>query len=279
MAQGNQAPSRELGGITTGWPAIDDGHSPVFAFGVVHELLGVASPVAAAARARPWLPPLAMMVHLACCALEQANQHDAHCRSVLWVGRDCWPSPLMLAAHPRMQALLQASLFIDASTVDDRAWALDVALRSNAACAVLGDCSRFSSVLSRRMQLAAERGGGLCVLARPAWEEQELSAACTRWRVMHAARDADANADEPAWHMRMLRCKAHGAAQLQSLGSTHNNTQAKQCLLQLDQRRGALVQHKLNDNQFGTISRDQSRDGVGTAAASHRGVSHTARSA
>jgi hypothetical protein len=211
-----------------------DALSGGLACGAVHELLGV-QPAGGAVRARPWLAPVSLMIHLACCVQEGSEKSGAVGGQagglVLWIGRDCWPSPLALHAHPRTRALLCASVYVEAASADERAWALDVALRSGAACAVMGDASGLGFVLSRRLQLAAQGGPALCVLARPAWEEHHPSAASTRWLVSNAA------SDTPAWHVRMLRCKGSGAM----LGETQRQTEVRHGIIESNEAAGRLV--------------------------------------
>jgi hypothetical protein len=240
--------------------------------GVVHELLGVGE---AGERARPWLPPVAIMVHLASCQLilSQAGSR------VVWIGRECWPCPLMLRRHAHLQQLLEASVYVDARSVDDRAWAMDVALRNASACVVAGDCSGFSFVLSRRMQLAAHGHGVLCVLARPAWEEAELSAAATRWRIRWAAMQEHASQagaparspsgaaqrvvaldvvqahwqHGPAWHVEMLRCKGVGAL----LGDLQTYKEARRCVVRSDEATGRITDATLADTRQQQHARQQ----------------------
>jgi hypothetical protein len=82
-------------------------------------------------------------------------------------------------------------------------WAIDLAMRSAAVNVVIADCSRLRMAESRRLQLAAERGRALALLARPAWEGGELSAASTRWRVRRSPSPSSA----PRWIVELLRCK------------------------------------------------------------------------
>jgi hypothetical protein len=223
--------------------------------GMLHELLGVKPLASSLAKARPWLPPLAIVMHIACCALEQTTQAASSLASaaprVLWIGKDCWPSPLALDAHPRTRALLHASVFIDASSVDERAWALDVALRSRVPRVVVADVSGLSFAHSRRLQLAIEGSACLCLIARPAWEEHEPSAAGTRWLVSNAM------GERPAWDVRMLRCKG----QAQALGEAQRNVEARHGTVELDAQTAAIIPlARAGDGDCAATARD-SRDG------------------
>jgi hypothetical protein len=127
--------------------------------------------------------------------------------SILWIGRSVWPYAPTLGAS---SGLLHASIWIDAVRPCDRAWSAELSLRSGACAAVIADASGMDMSLTRRLQLAAasaeERcgaGAAICLLARPAWERWELSAATTRWLV-----EPVAAAGVHRQRVRLLRCKA-----------------------------------------------------------------------
>ncbi|MCA9285396.1 MAG: hypothetical protein KDA22_09290, partial [Phycisphaerales bacterium] len=121
---------------------------------------------------------------------------------VLWIGRACWPG-MRSMTRPRVipvpvpvprrdsdrhidmqdRTLLNRSLLLDAHDASERLWAIDLGLRCPAVAAVIADASGFDMGATRRLQLAAEAGGALAILARPPWELSRLSAASTRWRV------------------------------------------------------------------------------------------------
>lgn len=65
----------------------------------------------------------------------------------------------------------------------DRLWALEQALRCPAVAVVLARVGRVSSVVLRRLQLAAEATGGLGLLLRPASVKVEPSWAAVRFEV------------------------------------------------------------------------------------------------
>ena len=154
--------------------------------------------------------------------------------AVVWIGRRVWPhAPMLLREGERGddsggehgQALLRQSVFIDPPVRgggrsrtsggrgtskgtsggggDLRVWAMDLALRSPAVSVVIADGSGLSMAATRRLQLAAEAGHGLALLARPANDLTELSAAATRWRVCREP----ASHQRPRWTVELLRCK------------------------------------------------------------------------
>ena len=93
---------------------------------------------------------------------------------------------------------------------------MEEALRCTAvtgALLALGDTSdhgetRLDLTATRRLQLAAEAGGGLGLLLGPDAPGPEHTAAATRWRVgsLHAAGDGY-GLDDPRWQLELLRAR------------------------------------------------------------------------
>ncbi len=198
-----------------------DGSAPHadLAFGALHEWFGLASDSQSNAQslAQPlakslslWIPPLCLLAHLAACSLAPLSSPvssispvtpRAATPAILWIGQRVWPYGHALKRHPR---LFEASICINTHDKAQQFWAIDLALRSAGTGAVIiADASGLPLAMSRRLQLAAESGGSLALLARPPWEERELSVAATRWRVRSAA----GSSDTPRWSLTLMRCK------------------------------------------------------------------------
>ncbi|MGD9688312.1 MAG: ImuA family protein [Phycisphaerales bacterium] len=125
--------------------------------------------------------------------------------SCVWIGRGVWPNPAAMArVSPR---LLRGSIFVDPCGHDERVWAIDLALRARGVAVVIGDASRLTMSESRRLQLAAEAGGTLGLLARAWTEAHELSAARTRWLVVPSAESGSTFDADQRWTVELLRCK------------------------------------------------------------------------
>ncbi|MDX2017809.1 MAG: hypothetical protein SFY95_09265 [Planctomycetota bacterium] len=113
-----------------------------------------------------------------------------------------WPHALAAAGLDVSRCLV-----IDAA--QDRAWAMDVALRAGAL--VLGDASGLDLFLTRRLQLAAESSGALALLTRS--DLRTPSAAATRWSIeplAHGMREASGESDASharRWSVELVRCK------------------------------------------------------------------------
>lgn len=77
-------------------------------------------------------------------------------------------------------------LYLVRSKVAEQAWAVAECLRCRGVAAVVAAPPRLSRVEARRLQLAAERGGGVGLLLRPAGKASTEFAAATRWIVSPA---------------------------------------------------------------------------------------------
>jgi len=234
-------------GLASGWPSLDawlgQAGGVGLARGVLHEWLGLDETT----HARPvaWRPPLFVLTELAARAFEDVR---ARGRSllVLWIGRRVWPyAPTLVHRHvarevsppwgaaqpgskqlevefraggwaPRVtaadQELLAHSLFLDPPNEEVRLWALDVALRSDAVCAVVADGSRLAMAATRRLQLAARAGDALALFARPAHEVRELSCASTRCLVRRVPFAGRAGGHALRFELELLRAKSSGFA-------------------------------------------------------------------
>lgn len=174
--------------MKTGWPVVDDELlAGGLKTGAIHEWMSVA-----AGRSR-WLPPLGLLIHLARNALTE---------KILWVGSRVRPTVAALGTAK----LLERSLLIDPADDATRLWAIDAALRCGG-CVVIADGSRLSMTDTRRLQLAAEAGQSVGLLARPQADQQALSSAATRWLVM-----PEVSGDlHPRWRIQLVRGKGRHA--------------------------------------------------------------------
>ena len=77
---------------------------------------------------------------------------------------------------------LQQLLIVESDTEADRLWAVEQLLHAGAAATLLW-CDSIATTALRRLQLAAESGGGTALLFRPLAAEREHSVAALRLRV------------------------------------------------------------------------------------------------
>ncbi len=78
---------------------------------------------------------------------------------------------------------LDKVVFVRPQSDVDALWAVDQSLRTPAVAAVVADVERIDDRAARRMQLAAEQGGGLALLLRPASARRGPSWADIQWLV------------------------------------------------------------------------------------------------
>lgn len=194
--------------VRTCWLDVDHALGGVLRRGVIHEWFGEADDHS---------PPHAVLIHLAQRAA-RSNEHvqGGDGQRIIWIGRSCWPHPRALVRNENRD-LLNRSVFVDPSDEAARLWAIDHALRSAAITAVIADGHGIDMAQSRRLQLAAEAGGTLALIARPPHELDQLSAAFTRWRVSACVNRAEGEGgtgggtarggDRPRWTIELLRCK------------------------------------------------------------------------
>ncbi len=221
--------------LATGWARDRSAPAADLAFGALHEWFGLASDTQSNAQPLApsltrslslWAPPLSLLAHLAACALAPLSSPAssitpvtprAATPAILWIGQRVWPYGHALKRQPR---LFDASICINTHDKAQQFWAIDLALRSAGTGAVIiADASGLPLAMSRRLQLAAESGGSLALLARPPWEERELSVAATRWRVRSAA----GSSDTPRWSLTLMRCKGSQAHDTHGTHDTHSH--------------------------------------------------------
>jgi hypothetical protein len=144
----------------------------------------------------PAQAPRAILAHVARAAMKTRLGEPGY-SSLIWIGRMCWPCPAVIPD------LLACSIWIDPPDAASRLWAIDLALRCKGVGAVIADGCGLDMGSSRRLQLAAEAGRTIGLLARPASEVRVLSAAATRWRVSLVPTEGK----RPRWTVELLRCK------------------------------------------------------------------------
>lgn len=165
----------------TGWPDVDAALGGGLRTGAVHEWHAPGN--ASRARDRAWSPPLTLLAHLAVSAA-RATAPDAQPGWIAWIGRRVWPYAPALARLGGA-ALVRRSLLVDPEAPGApamRLWAMDAALRCPA-LVVVADGSDLGLAETRRLQLSAESGASVGLLARPRWDRAARSAAATRWEV------------------------------------------------------------------------------------------------
>jgi hypothetical protein len=154
-----------------------------------------------------WSPPLTIMAAVAF----RTSQNEERPRHVVWVGRKCWPVfqlPCGMGAEFPGK-FLNRSVFLDPQNDAERFWVIGQALRCPGVHAVIADGSGMTQTISRRLQLAAEAGMAMGLIARPWWEAEEPSYAETRWEV----RPRSMGGMNPGWAIELMSCRGQRARQ------------------------------------------------------------------
>ena len=154
-------------GFTTTLDALDDLAGPnAFVRGVVHEILSE----------RGQGPPMFFATVLARAACGD--------RAIVW------SDPQSLLYPPAIAAVgipLSRLLVLRPKNEKDELWALTECLRCSGVGVALACPKHLSTIEARRLQLAAERGGGIGLLLRPKSAASTPYAAATRWLVSSIA--------------------------------------------------------------------------------------------
>lgn len=217
--------------LPTAWSSVDTAMGGGLPLAGLHEWFAEGSSGA----------PLGALVHLAWRRLAKELREGGPARGVFWIGRRAWPYPRSLvgalrgvldappSSPPADTTLLDASVFLDASSAAERLWCAEQCLRCRGAACVVMDGAGFDMAATRRLQLAASRAVGECsvlALSARAWEERRmLSAATTRW-VTRARAAADSA--EPSWEVELLRWKggaAHDAGVVEAAPAWERSTE------------------------------------------------------
>ena len=134
-----------------------------------------------------------------------------------------WAAPRLDLYGPGLADLgFDPERLIQARAGNDRdvLWTLEEGLRAGTLAAVVGEVSELDRTAGRRLQLAAEAGGGICFLLHRRFlarrRQAAPSAALTRWRVAPlASQSVEAGLGlalpgRARWQVELLRCR--GAA-------------------------------------------------------------------
>lgn len=170
----------------------------------LHEWLGVEEVQDSdAPQSQAWTPVVAVLMDAATQAWRDGGG------LVVWIGRAVWPYAVSLPPPVAADSVLIHP------APQERLWAIDLALRSQAVTAVVADGSGLSLRATRRLQLAAEAGRALALLARPGHEASQRSAAAYRWIVRTVPREMSSIQPQqrkqehhrPRWEVQLLRGK------------------------------------------------------------------------
>ena len=136
----------------------------------------------------------------------------------LWASREAWRDNLLVMIDSRRELYppaampfavdLSKTVFIRPEHPLDALWSLEQALRTRGIGAVVCDVDRLSPQACRRLQLAAEIGGGLGILMRPAQARGQPSFAEYRLLVQPLPPPIQCDATvSRRWRVELLRAR------------------------------------------------------------------------
>lgn len=203
-AQAGQ-PGRERA-FRTGLDALDAlAPGGAFARGAVHELLSMPS------QGKPLFVAMllarAASAPLAASPTNNLSDCESTSGALIWSDPDHELYPPALAAH----GIPLERLYVLRPGPADQVWAVAECLRCKGVGAVVAAMPRLTRIEARRLQLAAEAGGGAGIFIRPATRTTgtrgsggDAYAAATRWLV----RPAPGERTTQRWELRLLH--GHG---------------------------------------------------------------------
>jgi protein ImuA len=126
-------------------------------------------------------------------------------RALLWIAPDPDAYPPGLA---RLGLSARSLVLVRATKPTDALWAAEEALRCPAIAATLLIGPTPDLTAARRLQLAAETGGGIGLLLRSDSEDAGPTAALTRWRLTALPADTTPHhLGDPEWQVSLLRAR------------------------------------------------------------------------
>jgi hypothetical protein len=133
---------------------------------------------------------------------------------LVWIGRECWPSPLFLdellsfsengsSEKGKRIRLLQRCLFIAPRNDEERFWAIDIALRSPAIGFVVAACRKLPFTLSRRFTLAVRDHATVGIILESQPSKDQRCSATSVWRLT----PLPSSDMTPNWRLSLERLK------------------------------------------------------------------------
>lgn len=158
-----EAPERQGKAFQTGLGTLDSvAPGGGFAYGAIHELIGEGERL-----------PMFVAAYLARCGMGERG-------SVVW----CDPHHRLYPPAAAAVGLpLERLYWVRPTKPADEVWAIGEALRCRGVSVTVAQAGKLSRIEARRLQLAAETGGGVGLLLRPAKFASGEFAAATRWLV------------------------------------------------------------------------------------------------
>jgi protein ImuA len=128
---------------------------------------------------------------------------------VLWVARQ---AELYGLGLQRFGLAPERLILVQAGAETEILWAMEEGLRTPGLTAVVGELHALDLTAGRRLQLAAEAGGGTGLVLRPADSQAGAGAACSRWRVAPWPSAQGGGDGWTCWRLVLERCRGVAGA-------------------------------------------------------------------
>jgi protein ImuA len=128
---------------------------------------------------------------------------------VLWVARQ---AELYGPGLARFGLAPERLILVQAGSESDLLWAMEEGLRTPGLVAVVGELHALDLTAARRLQLAAEAGGGTGLALRPEESQTGAGAACSRWRVKAWPSGQGEETGWTCWRLALERCRGVAGA-------------------------------------------------------------------
>jgi len=219
LTRDSNAPAAGERAFSSGLPELDAlAPGGGFARGAVHELLTDPADGKALFFAMLLAAGAAGSFALTGAAPAPASPQDPASSSgvIVWCdgGHEIYPPALAAYGFPLDRLLLLRPGAPDPAD-RDLIWAVTESLRCQGVAAVVAPLQKLSRIAARRLQLAAEQGGGVGLLLRPAGRASAIHAAATRWLV----RPRPGSPTAQRWTIQLLH--GHGGRVGQTLCLEH----------------------------------------------------------
>ncbi|NMC62417.1 MAG: hypothetical protein GYA55_04545 [SAR324 cluster bacterium] len=129
--------------------------------------------------------PLCLLSAITARAIKESPKKEA--KYIIWIGKDCWPSPLFLRSlvnHEEFKYFLKHALFIDLHNDEKILWSIETALRCPAVLIVVAHLYKISFSISRRLSQAAKSTNALGLFVIDKKFSHAPSSALSRWQIV-----------------------------------------------------------------------------------------------
>jgi protein ImuA len=152
--------------------------------------------------------------------------------NIIWCdpGRTLYPPAVAAAGVP-----LEKLFLLHPKNAAEQSWAISECMRCRGVGATVANVAALSRIQARRLQLAAERGGGIGILLRPMDRNASIYAAATRWLVSAVPGERTVQ----KWKIQLIHAHGGRVNNQTVILEHHRETNIVRAVEQLVDRQGA----------------------------------------